>query len=120
MFNKVFIFVMSLFPAMALADQCSYVSKATVLKAMDILQNVNTFIEYCPLCDDFMPIKKTIVSLRYEPIKLQSDTVYEIYINDTPVDLAYTYINGINLGVKLKCSETIIGVPEHLPESFTE
>ena len=120
MCRKTIIFIVSLFPAMALADQCAYISKEIVVQAMDVLQTVETFVEYCPLCDDFMPIKKTIMSLRYKPIEYQNDIAYEIYINDSPIDLAYIYIEGINLGIKLKCSETITDVPEHLPESFVE
>lgn len=117
--KKIFaFFVVGLLPWMAVADQCAYVSQEIADNAMKILQKTDNYIDFCALCEDSFPIKIDIKSVEYKKVK--DHDLYELYINDKPIDLAYTYIQDINLGVKLKCSETLTGVPEHLQDYLNE
>lgn len=97
------------------ADQCGYLDYETFLRAYDLFKNTDVYIDYCPLCDDSIPTEKSIEKLGYKKIQGSKDAqfYYEIYINDDPIDLAYAYIDGRNVGILVKCGE-IIGVPEFI------
>ncbi len=101
-------FVLLLFPSLGRADLCAYLDKSTFDKAYEILSNTNEYIEYCPLCDDTTAKRRDIQQLTFiQP----DDNIYEIYINNTPVDIAYIYIDEKNLGVVADCVE-IYSIPE--------
>lgn len=94
-------FVLSM-PSLAKADLCAYLDKNTFDKAYDILLNTTEYIAYCPLCDDATAKLNIVQKISFmQP----GEDIYEIYINDAPVDIAYTYVDGKNVGLMAGCSE---------------
>ena len=101
-------FALLFFPSLGKADLCAYLDKSTFDKAYDILSKTTDYIEYCPLCDYATANSHTIQQLTFmQP----DDNTYEIYINNTPVDIAYIYIDEKNLGVEADCVE-IYKIPD--------
>lgn len=101
-------FALLLFPFLGRADLCAYLDKSTFDKAYEILSNTTEYIEYCPLCDDTTAKRHNLQQLTFmQPY----DNIYEIYINNTPVDIAYIYIDGKNLGMVADCAE-IYSIPD--------
>ena len=95
------------FPCSANADLCAYLDKSTFDKAYKILSKTTEYIEYCSLCDDAVAKRHDVQQLTF----MQPDNnIYEIYINNAPVDIAYIYIEEKNLGVVADCAE-IYNVP---------
>ena len=102
------LFILLFFPLSGKADLCAYLDKNAFDKAYDILLNTTEYIAYCPLCDDATAKRHTIQQLTFmQP----DDNTYEIYINNTPVDIAYIYIDEKNLGVEADCVE-IYNIPD--------
>lgn len=96
------LFILLFFPSLGKADLCAYLDKNTFDKAYDILSNATEYIEYCPLCDDTTAMSNVIKKISF----VQPDEdVYEIYINDTPVDIAYAYVDGKNVGLMAGCPD---------------
>ncbi len=102
--NYVFftLFILLFFPLSGKADLCAYLDKNTFDKAYDILLNTTEYIAYCPLCDDATAKLNIVQKISFmQP----GEDIYEIYINDAPVDIAYTYVDGKNVGLMAGCSE---------------
>ena len=94
-------FVLSM-PSLAKADLCAYLDKDTFNKAYEILSNASEYTEYCPICDGAVAKTHIIYKIAFlQP----NDSTYEIYINDAPVDIAYTYVDNKNVGLAADCPE---------------
>ena len=87
----------------AQADQCSYVSKEYAQKAMNLLNDSldsdTKIVSWCEPCGQARPAKGTegdaIKTVAVAHTGYQD--YYEIQINGKSVDMAYTYIAGLNL-----------------------
>lgn len=96
------LFILLFFPLSGKADLCAYLDKNTFDKAYDILSNTTEYIAYCPLCDDATAKLNTVQKISFvQP----GEDVYEIYINDAPVDIAYAYVDGKNVGLMAGCPD---------------
>ena len=90
--------------SVAQADQCAYVSKEYAQKAMNLLNDSidseTKVVSWCEPCGESKADAK-----KKTPEAIKSVTVthtgyedfYEIHINGKSVDMAYTYVAGINL-----------------------
>ncbi len=96
------LFILLFFPLSGKADLCAYLDKNAFDKAYDILLNTTEYIAYCPLCDDATAKLNTVQKISFMQL---GEDIYEIYINDAPVDIAYTYVDGKNVGLMAGCSE---------------
>lgn len=97
------------------ADQCQLVSKDVVLRAYDILNTASSYVDFCAPCMDSEPVTRPIdtVAIKKEYYAPDNEILYTILINGMPVDLAYVYVNGKNLGVQASCIP-IERVPEYI------
>lgn len=106
--------------SLAYADQCEWVSWDVAEKAYNLLLNSLDYTHFCAPCMDKEPITKQINTVDIKPVdrKGNSKTLYQILINNKPIDIAYVYINGKNLGMQADC--TPIGdVPEYIDDFLT-
>ena len=96
------LFILLFFPLSGKADLCAYLDKDTFNKAYEILSNASEYTEYCPICDGAVAKTHIIYKIAFlQP----NDSTYEIYINDAPVDIAYTYVDNKNVGLAADCPE---------------
>lgn len=125
MFKYLFFFVCILFISLdATADQCAFINKNTRDIAYNLLKSTETYLDFCPSCGDIAPKEFKINDLYYKNIEYSEngEQFYQIYINGRPVDIAYVYINGKNLGMQSDCTpngQRIQYVPEYIDDYFT-
>ncbi|MCF2971412.1 hypothetical protein L1047_09425 [Synechococcus sp. Nb3U1] len=100
----------------AFADQASYISRADAIRAgnrIDLDQEVRFF---CQPCGDTQSESLTVDAIAVYYTGL--DDYYSLYLNDFPVDLAYTYIlhegkwNNMAMLLELEVTD----VPQILPD----
>jgi len=89
------------FAAQASADQCSYVSRETAAKALRIVMEANSVQTYCEPCGDRGAVYVDVKSFGMADVNYQG--YWEMQINGLGVDLAYTYVNGMNLAAIVAC-----------------
>lgn len=83
------------------ADQCAYVSLSEARKAMQVLTEAKSVKSLCELCGEKKAQSVVIESLTMKKTGL--DRFWEIRINNTGIDLAYTYVDGKNLAQMAGC-----------------
>jgi hypothetical protein len=87
----------------AFADQCLVVTKGQAEQAVAIIKTAKTMQNFCELCgdlaaQDFGP---------YETLEIKenaSQNTAEVVVDDQAIDLAYTYVDGLNLANLVGCS----------------
>ena len=90
----------------ALADQCSYVEKATADAAKDRLLKAGTVIPFCEPCGETAPGAPDKVEV--VEVKKEGGNHWQVYMNGHGIDLAYIYVptpkdTWRNLGIALNC-----------------
>ena len=117
--KKLFIFfalcILHQFPACA--DQCALIPKDIADNAYNILKNAESYIDFCAPCMDKEPITKHINNVEIQVVYYNptDENLYQILIDDSPIDIAYVYVNGKNLGMQVNCTP-IIDVPEYIDD----
>ena len=114
--------IATVFASSALADQCTLVDADVAKKASGYLQNLQgaelSYVEYISTIEENQPSEEMLVT----STTAKADDFggqYIIYINDKPVDLAYTFVpneNGeyVNLGLLAGCT-TCVACVDKLP-----
>jgi hypothetical protein len=74
----------------ALADQCAYITKEQALTAVSRLNLGDTVYELCEPCGETEPTTVKINSLAAKTVDYED--FWQIYINNTGIDLAYVFI----------------------------
>lgn len=99
------------------ADQCALIPKDVANNAYNILKNVEFYIDFCAPCMDKEPAIKYINNVEIQSVyyKPTNETLYQILIDSTPIDIAYVYVNGRNLGMQSNCTP-ISDVPEYIDD----
>ena len=108
----------------AIADQCAYIDVNTKDRAYNILKSTEVYIDFCAPCEDSVPIENKISKLEYKKVDyIENNTqYYQIYINNEPIDLAYVYVDGRNLGILTNCKiygDGVQNVPEYINDHLT-
>ncbi len=104
------------------ADQCAYIDKNTRDNAYNILKSTDTYIDFCAPCQDIEPIEKKINKVEYKKVDYIKNNIqfYQIYINDEPIDIAYIYVGGRNLGVAANCEPFVGQQVQNVPEYIAD
>ena len=107
-------------PSLANADQCALIPQDVAEKAYTLLSQSKDYTDFCAPCNDTEPVTKQIKTLDIQSVYLKyaDETLYQILINDKPIDIAYIYINGKNLGMQANCTP-ISMVPEYIDDFLT-
>ncbi|MDR1338434.1 MAG: hypothetical protein LBJ73_05435 [Rickettsiales bacterium] len=107
----------------AIADQCAYIGADVRDAVYSILKSTDSYVDFCAPCQDTEPIKYKIKKLDYKQVDYKDGyPLYEIYINNKPVDIAYIYVAGRNLAMQANCKpfgEEVQRVPEHIDDYLT-
>lgn len=85
----------------AFADQCAYITKTQAEKAVKVLIETQTVQSLCEPCGESKALTVQVNSIGLRKAGYQSYS--EVVINDKGIDLAYTYINGLNLAKLVGC-----------------
>jgi hypothetical protein len=114
---KMFIFlILMTTSSVAFADQCSVLPAKSAHIAKELLSNhlrsntIAVIDRYCESCRDEVatPIVIDTVTIK----DFQVDGFKEIYVNEKKIDLAYIYLEGVNIAGKIGCKA--FGISEYL------
>lgn len=87
--------------SVAMADQCQYVTKDQAQKALKIALETSKVESLCEPCGEARPQKVDVKSIGIQDVNSQG--YWGLMINNQNVDLAYTYVNGLNLAKLAGC-----------------
>lgn len=73
-----------------LADQQAYISESNALRAAELLVPGTELQSFCEPCGDLEPADVAITSV--EAVATGYESFWEVLVNGTGIDLAYTYI----------------------------
>jgi hypothetical protein len=90
-------------PSFAFADQCQVVTHAQALKAIKILNSANQVQKLCEPCGESLPQEVRPYSVDLQTFNGLHSGQYSVAINGAAIDLAYTYVNGMNLAMLVGC-----------------
>jgi len=94
--------IITLSSVSAFADQCAYISKAHAQKAVKALLETEKVQSLCEPCGETKAQTITVESLGLR--KAGYENYSEVVINNKGIDLAYTYVNGMNLAKLVGCT----------------
>lgn len=102
--KKMFVPMVSLlfFSSLSFADQAIKVTEGQATAAKILVESASVVQDYCSLCVGDVP---SVVFPETVEVKKSKTGDYELLINDVPVDLAYLYVDGQNLGLKLQIED---------------
>jgi hypothetical protein len=103
------------FAISARADQCMLIPKRQALAAIARLEPGQTIYSLCELCGEKKPrsIEVKTIELSNDP----SSKLWQIKINDSGIDLAYTYVRSNNLNDRQQRSS--VGTNSYINLSIT-
>lgn len=88
--------------SLAMADQCAYITKAQAEKALKAVLETTKVQTLCEPCGESKPQTLAVKSIGIRDVNYQG--YWELFANDKGLDLAYTYVNGLNLAKFAGCS----------------
>lgn len=83
------------------ADQCAYVTKTEAEKAVKAIIETQTIQSLCIPCGESKAETIELESVGFR--KVSAGQYHEVMINGQGIDLAYTYVNGLNLAKLVGC-----------------
>jgi hypothetical protein len=86
----------------AFADQCAYITKDQAAKAVTTLLSAQSIKTLCEPCGE----SKAVAVKDVKEITVRTTSVenlVEITLDGKGIDLAYTYVNGLNLALTSSC-----------------
>jgi hypothetical protein len=89
------------FAAQASADQCAYVTRDMAAQALRIVMDAGSVQTYCEPCGDRGATYVDVKAVGMADVNYQG--YWEMQINGRGVDLAYTFVNGMNLAAIVSC-----------------
>ncbi len=92
--------------APALADQCAYVSKDLAIQAADELKTAVTVHRLCEPCGEKLAKELTPTSVVAKHTGYED--YWQVFVNGKGIDLAYTFLDRINLSKFVGCPATDI------------
>lgn len=101
------------------ANQCAYVTKNYAQKTTDVLgkeiDTTTTVASWCEPCGETKADAKKKIGEKIKSVQITHtgyEDFYEIHINGRSVDMAYTYVAGINLA---KYVNAAAGTKDEIP-----
>jgi hypothetical protein len=74
------------------ADQCAYIDQDETNNALDFLKIGTKYVVFCELCDDVDFYAQDIKTIRTLHVDKVDDKQWEISLNKSAIDLAYTFV----------------------------
>ncbi|AGH94550.1 hypothetical protein [Pseudobdellovibrio exovorus] len=99
--KKLIVASLILVGSIASADQCAYISKAQAGKALKALVDASKVQTLCEPCGETRAQTVRVESLGMKKTGYQNYS--EVTVNEKGIDLAYTYVNGLNLAKLVGC-----------------
>lgn len=93
------------FSSAALADQCSYITKEQSLAAIARLNIGQTIYQFCEPCGDKIATPISIKNLSAQTTGYQN--YWEVQVNNSNIDLAYTFVDSGNANQKVNLAAAI-------------
>tara|TARA_B100000886_G_C20350218_1_gene460526 strand:+ start:284 stop:613 length:330 start_codon:yes stop_codon:yes gene_type:complete len=99
--RKIIFICIFLFSLSSYADQCQLINKKQALQGLSLMANAEKIHWFCEFCGDLAPKELEIKSISIE--KSEIGDLWLIRLNNSSIDLAYTYVNRMNLSKILNC-----------------
>ncbi|MEZ4524539.1 MAG: lysozyme inhibitor LprI family protein [Desulfobacterales bacterium] len=101
----------------ALSDQAAWVDKKAAYKAGEMIETGTELRRFCAPCGD--TVWTPLVAKQVE-VRNPEKNLYEIFVNDSGIDLAYVYIfrEGKWRNLAMMLGLAVSDVPEFLPEKL--
>lgn len=90
--------------SVAMADQCAYITKAQAKQAVKMVVETTTLQTLCEPCGETVAKKVTYKEVGVRDVNYQG--YWELQADGKGLDLAYTYVNGLNLAQLVGCKAT--------------
>jgi hypothetical protein len=79
--------------AIARADQCAWIDRATAERAAELLHRGSKFVEWCEPCGEARPAQTEPQVVREVRVGQAEDPKYwQLTLNAKPIDLAYVFV----------------------------
>ena len=88
--------------SISFADQCAFISKTQAEKAVKALLDTQSVQSLCEPCGETSAKIISVNSLGLRKANFKNFS--EVVINEKGIDLAYTYVNGLNLAKLVGCT----------------
>jgi hypothetical protein len=108
-----------LFAAPSHADQCAWISRQTAKEAATLILTSEKMAKLCEPCGE---VHTEIVTVHKAEARPTQDKFWEVVVDGTPVDLAYTFVevDGKMKNVAKLVSCPAVDVSEELPKKALE
>lgn len=90
--------------SVSMADQCSYVAKAQAKLALKMVLETTTLQTLCEPCGETIAKKVAYKDVGVRDVNYQG--YWQLHADGKGLDLAYTYVNGLNLAQLVGCTAT--------------
>ena len=101
MLKKMTFIALFLVTLSAKADQCQLVGQKVAAQSVELILNAHRIDTFCELCGDEAPTPVNLTNVSV--FKKDGDWMWEVSLNGKTIDLAYTYVNGVNLAKVVGC-----------------
>ena len=102
--NVLFVLCAAFFSINAFADQCEVLkSKAQALTAVRMLNAAKEMHHFCENCGDATPKLVARYAVDLQTFEGVGSGKYIVVLNSKTIDLAYTYVDGLNLAYIVGC-----------------
>ena len=98
--------------SIAQADQCQYVDQATAERAFAVVEQANKIHALCEPCGETKAQEVSYTAITIKPLGYEN--FWGIYLDRSNIDLAYTFVDGVNLADLAQCPAE--GVSHRLPQ----
>lgn len=97
----------------AMADQCAVVTKKQAVKALQMIQMATTVQSLCEPCGESQAKTLKVFSADLQTFGGIDSKMFAVNLDGKIADLAYTYVNGMNLAKIVGCdahdvSDTVV------------
>jgi hypothetical protein len=93
------------FSTQVFADQCAYITKEQAKRALRIAVEAEKVELFCEPCGETVPTLVPVVSsIGIRDVNYKG--FWELQVNGKGVDLAYTFVDGLNLSKLAKCGSS--------------
>ncbi len=103
------------------ADQCQLIPSEQMSKALDHIKPNSQYVRFCEPCGDknfYQQSVQTVESLRVSQEAFDDEVLWELFLNDRSIDLAYIFVRTaegsfLNLSKLADCpsSDVSMGFP---------
>lgn len=102
--KKIIMTIVLAMSATSFADQCAYITKSQAQKALKIVLEAEEISTLCEPCGEKYAESLNIKSVGISDVNYNG--LWHLLANGEELDLAYTFVNGLNLSKLVGCESS--------------